>query len=402
MKSPLPLSRQRIERSANSVMQRAFGIMPRQMAAIMLSFVAMGLSGCASIQRPVLAPEIIAEAKDSAFLGFRFSVDDPPAFVGATIESGRPEYTVLALSGGGADGSFGVGLLSGLTASGRRPEYDVVTGVSTGALIAPFAFLGASRDAQLRELYTGPHLAKLLRQGSPVRLLRGPSIYKNKALKSEIAKSITDDLLAAIACEHRRGRRLFVATADLDAQQMVVWDMGAIAVSEGQQSKDLFRQILLAATSIPLVFDPVAISPLPKPDGMFETHSDATTFAHLYADSTLFPIDDCRTGRRLCKLYVVAHSKLVAEPRTLKWQAPAVGKRALQTLLKASLSTRLLVTKQMTEANNIVFQLAYLDVPFPSASPIEFDATYMQRLYEIGFAQGQRDQSWSNTLPSSR
>jgi hypothetical protein len=383
-------------------MQRAFSIIPRRVAVIMLACVAVGLSGCASIQRPSLAPEMIAEAKNAAFPGLRFSADDPPAFVGATIDIGRPEYTVLALSGGGADGAFGVGLLSGLTASGRRPEYDVVTGVSTGALIAPFAFLGASRDTQSRDLYTGPHLAKLLRQGSPVRLLRGPSIYKNKELKSEIAKNITDDLLAAIANEHLRGRRLFVATADLDAQQMVVWDMGAIAASAGQQSKDLFRQILLAATSIPLVFDPVAISPQSPAEGVFETHSDATTFAHLYAGSTLFPVEDCRNGQRLCKLYVVAHNKLVAEPRTLKWQTPAVGKRVLQTLLKASLSTRLLVTKQMADANHISFQLAYLDVPFPSASPTEFDATYMQRLYEIGFAQGQRDQSWNDTLPSSR
>jgi len=57
----------------------------------------------------------------------------------------------LALSGGGADGAFGAGVIVGWTASGKRPEFALVSGVSIGALIAPYAFLGPSYDAQLRE-----------------------------------------------------------------------------------------------------------------------------------------------------------------------------------------------------------------------------------------------------------
>jgi predicted acylesterase/phospholipase RssA len=390
------------ERFERHMTTRSSRLRPCNVVAWGLWLLAVSLSGCASIQRPVFAPEAIAETNDAAFPGVRFPADKPPVFAGATVSGTNLDYTVLALSGGGADGAFGVGLLAGWSQSRGRPSFDVVTGVSTGALIAPFAFLGSARNEQLRELYTGPHLSKLLKQGSAIRLLRGPSIYKNTALKSEIAKYITDELLTAIADEHRGGRRLFVATSNLDAQQMVIWDLGAIAACETLASKDLFREILLAAASIPIAFDPVAVRSDIGPSEFVESHSDANIFAHFYAGDELFPVEDCKTARRKCSLYVIAHSKIVAEPETVKWKAATIGRRALQTLLKANLRAQLSATATAAKANNVAFQLAYLDVPFPSASPIKFDVAYMKRLYEIGFAQGQNAQSWSITLPPSR
>lgn len=371
-----------------------------RMALVCIS--AANLSGCSSIQRPFFSPEIIAETNDTAFRAFRFPADKPPIFAGGTTGDTRLDYTVLALSGGGADGAFGAGLLAGWTRSGRRPSFDVVTGVSTGALMAPFAFLGSSQDDQLRELYTGPHLAKLLAQGSAFRLLRGASVYKNKRLKSEIAKNISDELLAAIAAEHLGGRRLFVATANLDAQQMVIWDLGALASVGTQESKNLIRQILLAAASIPLAFDPVAVQTDVGSSDFLESHSDANIFAHFYSGEELFPGEDCKAERRKCKLYVIAHNKIIAEPETVKWKAAAVARRSIQTLLKANLRSQLSATAQTAKSNNIAFELAYLDVPFPSASPIEFDIPYMERLYAIGLAQGESEAIWQSALPRSR
>jgi Patatin-like phospholipase len=363
---------------------------------------AASLSGCASIQRPVFSPEIIAETNDTAFPEFRFPADKPPIFVGRAQGSASLDYIVLALSGGGADGAFGAGLLAGWSKSGRRPSFDVVTGVSTGALMAPFAFLGSSRDDQLRELYTGPHLAKLLGQGSAFRLLRGASVYKNERLKSEIAKNITDELLAAIAIEHRGGRRLFVATANLDAQQMVIWDLGALASTGTQESKNLIRQVLLAAASIPLAFDPVALRTDVGPNDFLESHSDANIFAHFYSGDELFPSEDCKTERRKCTLYIIAHNKIIAEPETVTWKAGVIARRSIQTLLKSNLRTQLSATAQTAKSYNIAFELAYLDVPFPSASPIEFDIAYMERLYSIGFAKGESPVAWQSALPRSR
>jgi predicted patatin/cPLA2 family phospholipase len=363
----------------------------------------VSLSACASLQRPVIAPEAIAQTNDTAFAQFRFPADKPPTFAGSfTTEGNNQDYTVLALSGGGADGAFGVGLLAGWAKSARRPNFDVVTGVSTGALIAPFAFLGSARDEHLRELYTGPHLAKLLKKGSAIRLLRGPSVYSSDALRSEIAKHVTDELVAAIATEHRNGRRLYVATSNLDAQQMLIWDLGMLAATGTSESKDLIRQILLAAVSIPLAFDPVAIRTVGDDNFLSEAHSDANIFAHYYAGDELFPIEECRALRRKCELYVVIHGKIIAEPETVKWSTLAIGRRVLQTLLKASLRTQLTVTEQSTRSNNIAFRFAYLDVPFPSASPVEFDASYMKRLYEIGKSQGERPEIWESEVPKVR
>lgn len=390
----------------NFVFLRLMRHSPTQKSALLrIAFVCIGaanLSGCASIQRPFFFPEIIAETNDTAFRAFRFPANNPPIFAGGKTDSGRLDYAVLALSGGGADGAFGAGLLAGWSKSGRRPSFDVVTGVSTGALMAPFAFLGSSKDDQLRELYTGPHLAKLLAQGSTFRLLRGASVYKNKRLESEIAKNISDELLAEIATEHLEGRRLLVATANLDAQQMVIWDLGALASIGTQESKNLIRHILLAAASIPLAFDPVAVQTDVGPSDFLESHSDANIFAHFYSGSELFPGEDCKAERRKCRLYIIAHNKIIAEPEIVKWKAAAVARRSIQTLLKANLRSQLSATAQTAKSNNITFELAYLDVPFPSASPIEFDIPYMERLYTIGLAKGESPAIWQSGLPRSR
>ena len=160
----------------------------------------------------------------------------------------------LILSSGGADGAFGAGLLNGLTASGKRPDYSVVTGVSTGALMAPFAFAGSRYDDALRDAYTKITAGDIFEAGAT------PESFVNSwPLKDLIVKEITPTLLADIAAEHRRGRRLFVITTDLDAERSVVWNMGAIAAHGGDDALNLFRSVLLASSSIPGAFPPVLI-----------------------------------------------------------------------------------------------------------------------------------------------
>ena len=130
----------------------------------------------------------------------------------------------LILSTGGSDGAFGAGLLNGLSAGGKRPDYAVVTGVSTGALMAPFAFAGARYDATLQALYTQTSAADIFEVGGT-----GESFLDTWPLKDLIAKQITPALLADIAAAYKNGRRLFIVTTDLDAGRSMVWNMGAIA-----------------------------------------------------------------------------------------------------------------------------------------------------------------------------
>jgi hypothetical protein len=361
------------------------------------------VTGCASIKREPLATTTVADANRTSFSGLRFPAAEAPAGIIPVVADASPsgEYTILALSGGGPDGAYGAGLLAGWTETAQRPMFAVVTGISTGALMAPFAFLGSSRDSKLRDLYTGVHIQTILKNGSPLRLLRGPAIYRSKRLEQLIALNVTDDLLTAIAEEHRSGRRLYVATANLDAQQMDIWDMGAIAARATEASKDLFRKVLLSAASVPVAFSPVLFTDTDRVGAVTEAHADATIFAHFYAGSELFP-NDCKAGLRRCALYIIVHNKTVAEPEIVPFRSPAVIKRSLETVIKANLNTRLLATSQMARENGIAFRLAYLDVPFESVSPIDFNLDYMRKIYSLGEIAGRRTDTWLQAPPRDK
>ncbi len=176
----------------------------------------------------------------------------------------EPEATFLALSGGGGDGAFGAGILCGWTAAGTRPRFKLVTGISTGALIAPFAFLGPEYDAKLKEayttisdkdIYTVPSVVKLV-----LNLGRIEAAASTKPLAELLERLIDENVLQAVAAEHNKGRRLLVGTTQLDAQRQVIWNMGAIAASGHPDALKLFRQVLRASASIPVAFNPVYIS----------------------------------------------------------------------------------------------------------------------------------------------
>jgi predicted acylesterase/phospholipase RssA len=359
------------------------------------------LSGCTSIKRLSFSPAAIAQSNRTAFAAIRFSAREPPVSAAATTGGAGVPYTVLALSGGGPDGAYGVGLLAGWSATGRRPVFDVVTGVSTGALMAPFAFLGSASDAHLRELYTGTHISSILKKGSPLRLASGPAIYRSTRLKDLIALNIDDDLLARVAEQHRAGRRLYVATVNIDAQQMLVWDMGAIATRATPEAKALFQQVLLSAVSVPVAFPPQLITPSEPPGALTEAHADATVFAHMYAGAELFPAA-CKAGTRPCTLYVIVHNKTVAEPAIVPFRSSSMIKRSLETVIKANLSTRLLATAQMARAEGVALRLAYLDVPFEGVSPVDFDLAYMRKVYALGEAAGQRPETWLSAPPKDK
>ncbi len=175
----------------------------------------------------------------------------------------------LILSSGGEDGAFGAGLLNGLSASGKRPDYSVVTGVSTGALMAPFAFAGPRYDDALRDAYTKITSADVFEIGATPE-----SFVDTWPLKDLIAKEITPALMADIAAQYRAGRRLFVITTDLDAERSVVWNMGAIAAHGGEEALNLFRTVLLASSSIPGAFPPVLI----------DVESNGKRFAEMHVD----------------------------------------------------------------------------------------------------------------------
>jgi predicted acylesterase/phospholipase RssA len=363
-------------------------------ASILASGICL-LAGCASLQRPNYEAAAIAASASDARGGIRFLPDMPPPIPNRQDVS----RDVLALSGGGPDGAYGVGLLRGWQERGDMPSFDAVTGVSTGALMAPFAFLGGDALVRLESLYTGTDVGRILAKGSPLRLLRGPSIYRQRNLRRLLAENVTSQMLADIAVQHRNGRRLYIATGNLDAQVMQIWDMGEIAARATSESEALFRDVLLASASVPLAFDPVM---LPSPTGntaIIEAHADATLFSLFYFDGSLFDDAQCRSVATACNLYVVAHNKTLPEPRTVRMSAAGVGVRALETIIKADLLSKLIQAQSAAHRVGAKFNLAFLDVPYPGVSAIDFAITYMRNILALGRTRGLAGGRWLTEAP---
>jgi len=284
----------------------------------------------------------------------------------------------LALSGGGADGAFGAGVLVGWTASGKRPEFAVVSGVSIGALIAPYAFLGPNYDAQLRENFEGITAADVFEDRST-----GESLLDSWPLKRLIEKRITAELLAAIAAEHRRGRRLLVATTNMDAGRRVIWNMGAIAAQADEKALKLFRDILLASSSIPGFFQPVAIEVEAGDKKFQELHLDGTVTAPFFVapESTLgmggpgLPTD---------QVFVIVNSKLSPEFIMPERKTMSILARTIGMALVTELRVELLLLSSFAQRLGITVNAASVPDSFSQPNRGLFDHEYMRALFEFG------------------
>jgi predicted acylesterase/phospholipase RssA len=198
-----------------------------------------------------------------------------------------PQAEFLALSGGGADGAFGAGLLCGWTERGDRPQFKAVTGISTGALIAPFAFLGAEYDHVLREVYTKTRTKDLLVARGLLAALTSDALSDNAPMWKYLAKYVDQHLVERIAAEYRKGRVLVIGTTNLDARRAVLWNIGAIAASGHPKSLELIRTLMIASASIPAAFPPVLIDVEVDGKRYQEMHVDggAMTQVFLYPPS---------------------------------------------------------------------------------------------------------------------
>ncbi|WP_293677233.1 patatin-like phospholipase family protein [uncultured Phenylobacterium sp.] len=348
-------------------------------------------------------------AQIPGFEDVRLSPEDAGASVEATAEQfalprsglGR-HYDVLAISGGAAGGAFGAGALVGLTRSGRRPEFALVTGVSTGALIAPFAFLGPAWDGRMREAYTGGHAANSLGIAG-FSAGREPGLLRSEALERLIYPFIDDALLEATAEQHARGRRLLVATTDLDRQSPCIWDMGAIAARGGPEATRLFRDVLAASASLPGLFPPRRFAV--EADGVAceEMHVDGGVSAPLFVlPETLLRQRELGQGMRRARLHVIVNMVLDPEPRTTP---PGVGQilvRSFDTLLRVSYRQALSVVATFCAAHALPLGVA--SIP-PSAAAtangamLNFDTSAMGRMFDAAAVAAEAEGFWRPAFP---
>lgn len=356
------------------------------------------LSGCATLpQRPAFTAIQQANADVPGFPGIRFWADEPPASAHLAAVAGQ--VTMLSLSGGAEDGAYGAGLLVGWSEAGSRPQFSVVSGVSVGALIAPFAFLGSTRDEELRRIFTTIRSEDIYRQRGVIGVLTGPSLARTDPLKRLIALHIDSALLDAVADEHRKGRRLLVMTTNLDAQRGVVWDMGAIAAGSSPSRLGLFRSILLASASVPGFFPPVLISAEANGHRFQEMHVDGATSTGFFAIPETMLVDPHSAPRPKASLFLVINNRLTPDFRIIEQKTIPIMRRALTTEIRAHDRSTIIATYDFAKRNGMEFRISAIGEDFGLRSRKPFDAAYMTSLFRYGVSRGRNPDHWATSPP---
>lgn len=309
----------------------------------------------------------------------------------------------LAVSGGGSNGAFGAGLLFGWTAAGTRPEFTVVTGVSTGSLIAPFAFLGPPYDALLKEAYTEISGEDVYEKKGILGIIGSESVADNTPLRRLVSRYVTDQMLVDIVREHKRGRRLLIGTTNLDAERPVVWDIGAIAMSGVAGRKQLIQDILVGSASIPGVFPPVNIKVSADGKTYDELHVDGGTSNQAFMFPSNFSLrqsdkDLKRSGMKRT-LYVIRNGKVTPEYSTVKPKLASIVGKSISSLIKTQGIGDLYRMYSNAQRDGIAFRAIWIPESFTRKEPAPFDPGYMRALFDLGYEMGRKGIPWEEQPP---
>ncbi len=308
----------------------------------------------------------------------------------------------LALSGGGSHGAYGAGVLIGWTDAGTRPEFDVVTGISTGALTATAVFLGPEYDDSLR-MYTKVSNKDIFKLRGLFAVLTKDSIYDSAPLRKLIAKQIDDDVLQAVAREHAKGRRLFIGTVNLDAQAFTVWNMGFIASSDRPDKLERYRDVILASASVPVIFPPVYIPVGVNGETYRQMHVDGGAREMIFFPKFIQDMDKTIAEAGFSRaevqgeIYVLYNGRIAA--RGTYEPVPA---RALSVIEAAARAM------QRTNTTSSIYQIWVRGLTHRAAihitdiapeykdlqKDIEFNPDEMKRLFDYGYNRSVKGEAW--------
>ena len=389
---------------------------------VIIAIFVMFLQGCSIPVRQAAVPtglEDQAQVPGFADVRYRFGFDkDTAAMAQEGVESYRRELAQLiasgkvgqlppavyvAISGGGDDGAFGAGLLCGWTAAGDRPEFKLVTGISTGALIAPFAFLGSSYDTQLKEFYTTISQKDILQKRSILAAVYNDAMADNKPLWGLVEKALNQKILDAIAVEYKKGRLLLVVTVDLDARQVIIWNMTRIAASAHLKAPDLFRRVLIASTAVPGAFPPMMLDVEVGGQQYQEMHVDGGIMAQVFLYPPSINVKELarqeHVSKRERKLYIIRNSQLDAEWTQVDRRTLTIVGRAISLMIQTQGIgdlNRIYVTAQK---DGMDYNLAYIPSSFKVPKKEEFDTAYMRQLFDVGYNMAAKGYPWQKTPP---
>ncbi len=375
----------------------------------------LGLAGCATPQRlsavPVASmPEaagtmgttrfLVSRESDSFKAEAMRSLEKEKVFLaskGWSPEKPLPPVYLLAISGGGDNGAYGAGFLSGWSATGRRPEFKVVTGISTGALIAPFAFLGPKYDYVLQRVYTETSQKDIFKKRGLLGGLFGDGMADTRPLAKVIDSYVTPALLGEIAEQYTRGRLLLVGTTNLDSLEPVVWNMTAIAASKDADAIILFRKVLLASASIPGAFPPVMIDATVGGTHYQEMHVDGGTMAQVFAYPPSMSMAGAPDRKRA--LYVLRNARLDADWMSVERRTLSIATRAIFSLTRTQGVGDLYRIYATSERDHVDFNLTFIPASFNTPHREEFDTAYMRALFEVGVNAAKSEAPWHKVPP---
>jgi len=318
--------------------------------------------------------------------------------------SGKIPYRALTLSGGGSRGAYGAGVMSGWTVRGDRPQFDVVTGISVGALMATHVFLGPDFDENLK-IYKRLTNDDVYKKRGLFDIFRSGAAYDTAPLRETLLSLINEDILDLVAAEHRTGRRLFVGSTNLDANLFTIWDLGAIAGSGRPDRLQRYIDAIMASAAFPIAFQPVYIEVEGEDGPHTQMHVDGgvreTAFyfdfvEELYAAAEAAGLTE---GDFKQELYLLingnlAHSQsVVYDPVSGKLKdVIAATIDSLMTRITRGSVFRLWVRAMIDGAD---FHLSFVPADFEfKTHTLQFEPEEEATLFELGYRQSVEGTAW--------
>jgi Patatin-like phospholipase len=369
----------------------------RTLTPLVAAVVAAALSGCCTSRH--------CQPYNETELRYSFA----PTALQMALGQGTGKYSdILVLSGGGSRGAWGAGVLRGWreNANKPRPTFRLVTGVSTGALLATYAFLGQPEDDDLLErAYTTIRTKNIYHDKFLPFALFSDSIKSSKPLKRTIAKYITTNTLNRVAAAWKAGRELCVGTANLDTGRLVIWDLTKIAADvTNPQRLELYREVVYASASVPIAVPPVNISGT--------LYCDGGVRAQLFFMKHFLPAArDSKGGRRPSaqplRVHVIVNGQLgvqtncVCDHLTDSSLKKGILPRTLEMLLDANANGDLYRVDDVCKELGARCRMCWIPSDYPQlSSSEEFDPAQMRKLYEAGRDFGRTNSVWETTIPS--
>ena len=331
---------------------------------------------------------------------FLYSVDDQTT----PITVSGDQLNILALSGGGANGAFGAGILIGLEESGQLKDYSIVTGISAGALMAPFVFIGGDAFSKMKEVMLNINDKSVLGKKNFLNTVFKDAFTDGEHLYQFIAEAFPEPMIEQIATQHRSGKRLFIGTTHFDSGELVIWNVGAIANSEMPNKSELIYKVLAASASIPGVFPPQFINVEHEGVIFEELHVDGGLATQVFFNPSNFDyqqISDLLGLEAPPQLDVIRNGSLKAPYHSLRDKGLDLVAKSVSSLTLAQTRGDLYRMKYICEINNIDMQFTYMEQDFSYAKRTKdmFDEHYLLTIYKYGYHKATRGKPWVTELP---